>query len=192
MSVEYIFSCAVLCRNFGRVMSMIQQGFDVHYRDDYALRRAAEYGDITAVLFLIEHGGNIHARNDSALCWAVQNGHMAIVEILLEKGANISNDIIYYAASGGCVDMLRMFRMRNISLDNDDAICAAVEEGHINALKYLVKHGANIHARNDWPERYARKHKMTSIIEYIDSLNSGSWFSSMYKKIDSVLTIKTP
>ena len=53
------------------------------------LRLACENGDLFAVKKCIDQGANIHARNDSALIWAAGGGHLDIVKYLIKHGANI-------------------------------------------------------------------------------------------------------
>jgi ankyrin repeat protein len=53
--------------NLINVKSLIEQGADIHAKDDYAFRNSAasEYLDI--VKYLLEQGSDIHADNDCAL-----------------------------------------------------------------------------------------------------------------------------
>jgi len=39
---------------------------------------------------LIENGANIHARNDQALSFAISFGYLEVVKYLVENGANIN------------------------------------------------------------------------------------------------------
>lgn len=63
---------------------LLEKGANVHARNDYALRRAAENEHLEVVELLIGKGADIHAYDDYALRWAAENGHLEVVE-LLEK-----------------------------------------------------------------------------------------------------------
>jgi ankyrin repeat protein len=41
------------------------------------------------VKYLVEQGGDIHAREDYPLRWASENGHLEVVEYLKEQGGKI-------------------------------------------------------------------------------------------------------
>jgi hypothetical protein len=70
------------------IHTAISQGADIHWENDYALRRAAEFGFVATTKLLVESGADIHIINDYPLRLAVQNNHFEIVKFLLEKGAN--------------------------------------------------------------------------------------------------------
>ena len=68
---------------------LIENGADVHARDDYAIRYSAKNGHIEVVKYLIDNGADIHACNDFALRYSAANGHLEVVKYLIENGADV-------------------------------------------------------------------------------------------------------
>jgi len=68
---------------------LLNNGYDVHADNDWALRWASNNGHIGVVKVLLEAGANVHAEDDGALRWASRDGHLEVVKVLLEAGANI-------------------------------------------------------------------------------------------------------
>jgi ankyrin repeat protein len=67
---------------FTGVKLALQQGANIHYNDDYALRLAAYNGHADVVKVLLDAGANVHANNDGALGWAAYYGHADVVKLL--------------------------------------------------------------------------------------------------------------
>lgn len=198
MNVTKLFDLAILNRDFGTVMHLVLNGQDVHYRDDYALRRAAEYGDMTAVLFLLEQDANIYARNHSAICWAAQNGHTEIVKYLLENYYSgqindIPRNIILYAIDSGSIEMIRIFRKASFEICTKDSMIYAItfpvgiikyilRYGTVNDLKYFE--GLVEKFRADYEGNKSRKcivHE--EILEWIYLQKRMSWFSHIFSGV---------
>lgn len=143
------FNNAVLRRDFGTVMKLVLNGFPAGQRNDYALRRAAEYGDVTACMFLVEHGADPRARNDSALCWAAQNGHTEVVRYLLTKipdPSTINEAIMIYAIESKKVEMIRILRLAGLSICSENIIDAAIKT-NLEVIKYVLKYGTKDHTK---------------------------------------------
>jgi ankyrin repeat protein len=90
---------------------------------DFALRTAAEDGDIGSVKALLAAGADVHAMRDSALWLAAENGHTGIVEALLDAGADV------HAVE-------------------DAALRRAAANGHTETVWTLLEAGADVQARN--------------------------------------------
>jgi ankyrin repeat protein len=75
------------------VKYLVENGADIHARDDLALRISAENGHKKIVEYLTENGADIHARDDQALRLAAQNGHKEVAEYLTENGADILGSV---------------------------------------------------------------------------------------------------
>lgn len=143
------FNNAVLRRDFGTVMKLVLNGFPAGHRNDYALRRAAEYGDVTACMFLVEHGADPRARNDSALCWAAQNGHTEVIRYLLTKipePSTINEAVIIYAIESKKVEVIRILRLAGLSICSENIIDAAVKT-NLEVIKYVLKYGTKDHTK---------------------------------------------
>ena len=67
----------------------LENGADVHVKDDDALRWSSYSGHYDVVKLLLDNGADVHANKDQALRWAANNGHYNIVKLLLDNGANV-------------------------------------------------------------------------------------------------------
>jgi len=123
---------------------LINEGADVHARNDYALRWAANKGHADTVAMLLDRGADVHAGNDCALRWAAGNGHADTVALLLDRGADIH-------------------------AGDDLALCYAAENGHTETVALLLDRGADIHARNDQALRWAAENGHTDIVELLET-----------------------
>ena len=73
---------AVGSGDLAKVKSLVENGTDVHYGNESALRYAGSYGQLEVVKYLVSKGADIHADNDDALIWARVNGYMEVVKYL--------------------------------------------------------------------------------------------------------------
>ena len=71
------------------VKYLVDNGADIHAKDDLVLQVAIENGHLEIVQYLVSKGVNIHVYYDLALQWAARNGHLDIVKYLVDQGANI-------------------------------------------------------------------------------------------------------
>ena len=55
----------------------------------------------------------------------------------------------------------------NIHANNDAALGTSAAAGHLSIVKYLVEHGANIHANNDYALRITTEHGHSEIATYL-------------------------
>ena len=97
---------------------LIQNGANIHVRNDYALRWSAGKGYLDVIKFLIENRADIHANDDSALKWSAERGHLDVVKFLIENGADIH-------------------------AENDYALTWSEENGYLDVANFLVENGAN-------------------------------------------------
>ena len=109
-----------------KVISLLDQGADIHANNDLALRLSAQNGHLAVVQFLLEHGANIHADNDLALRLSAKNGHLSVVQYLLDQGADIH-------------------------AENDGTLRLSAENRHLLVVQYLLKHSAKIGDMSSYP-----------------------------------------
>jgi len=69
--------------NLDMAKLLLDNGADVHARDDDALRYASLNGHTDIVKLLIDNGADIHACNDDALILASYYGHTEVVKLLM-------------------------------------------------------------------------------------------------------------
>ncbi len=80
--------------NLQKVKRYLDEGDDIHYDSDYALRWTAFYGHLEVVELLLDRGADIHADihadGDAAFRWSSEKGHVKVVKLLLDYGADKS------------------------------------------------------------------------------------------------------
>jgi len=113
--------------NLEIVKYLVENGVDIHYKNDKALRKSAREGHIEIFKYLVENGADIHADNDYAFSWSVVNGESRLVKYLIEKGVDI-----HY--------------------DNDYALRISAEYGRFKLVRYLLENGADINVIEDIDE----------------------------------------
>ena len=105
----------------------LDNGFDIHYCNDLALRCAKKNGQTEVVIFLLENGANIYALDDdSALRYSSLRGDIKTINYLLQKGS-CSHEAKVYATYNailcGYDEIVALFLEDDISpLENDGAI----------------------------------------------------------------------
>lgn len=132
----------------------IDNGVDIHYRDDKILTYACKSGSIDIVKYLVEKGCDVRADKDDPLIVSSDLGYKEIVKYLVEKGADVR-------------------------ASSDSALRLACIRGHLDVVKYLVErpdckvckerccHGAKITAVNDQPILRSIQYKHFEIVKYL-------------------------
>ncbi|KAJ7812188.1 ankyrin repeat-containing domain protein, partial [Mycena olivaceomarginata] len=114
-------------RRLGLVRLLIENGADVHRRNDAALRAASKAGHTDVVRMLLSNGASINAASKeggTALLAASSNGRTDVVRLMLENGADVNT-----------VDH---------SCEGLSALQAASGNGHIDAVHLLLENGADV------------------------------------------------
>ena len=91
-------------------------------------------GHMNVATYLVEHGANIHLQDedgDTCLHFAAQRGHVEVVSQLLAVGAKENPDYVNARDNSGITPLMR-----------------TCSDGHMNAVTYLVEHGAKINLLN--------------------------------------------
>ena len=150
------------------VKDALDEGVDIHYFHDIALRIAAEKGHIDIVKLLIDKGANIHACSEEALRNAIEYGHSKIVKLLIDKGADVHNDRVddlyldYFGTEA--YDVLQRHLLKQQDKSNEsvrDQMTPKSEEDIINSLKHLsVTQKFELGIEKDvlWLIKYALEH----------------------------------
>ena len=117
-----------LVQDVETIKLLLDNGADVHARDDYALRRASGKGYTEIVKLLLDRGADVDAYDGCALRWASEKRHTEIVKMLLDKGADVRNNA---------------------------ALRRASDKGHTEIVKLLLDNGADVHALDNLALRWA-------------------------------------
>ena len=143
----------------------IRRGLDVNFADETGttmLMLAARSGNFDSVDILIKAGARVYPNNvfgDSALLIASYGGHEKIVDILLSKGASIGANPkgwtpLHYAAFAGHPNIAKKFIKPGVNIDRTTdngltALMVASMNGHIEMVKILLSHKADIQLRDE-------------------------------------------
>jgi hypothetical protein len=71
------------------VKKLLDEGADIHARDDGALYLASTYGHHEVVKLLLDRGANIHVMDNNTWYWASRNDHFEVMKLLLDRGATV-------------------------------------------------------------------------------------------------------
>ena len=137
------------------------------------------------VKYLLEHRANVNKKNnndETSLIIACKQGHITIVKYLVENGADVNKEmnndrILLYHNFSTCksgfvirysLDSFVGYYKKYIVKRGFTPLFYVCEKGHIDIVKYLVEHGANINKedKNDWtPLFWACKEGHKDIVE---------------------------
>jgi ankyrin repeat protein len=119
-------------------------------RDEIALFKALEAGDIDGVRAYIRNGRDVNIKNNdknTPLHIALENNYDAIVKLLLEEGAdihtrdNFDNSPILLAAANGDLEFVKE---DTASVLNEIVFFKALEAGDIDAVRTYIRNGGNV------------------------------------------------
>ncbi len=136
------------------VRAALEAGADVHIHDDAAVRFAAGNGHLDTVRYLIDKG-NAHAcaLGNDAFFRALDADHLHVAEYLIERGVVNVRDVVEVN--------------RKLVDDGYSALRWVSEKGSCAAVRMLVKHGANMRARDDMILRLAAHCGHLDVVEYL-------------------------
>jgi ankyrin repeat protein len=198
---ELYLKCAVEEGDAEAVKLCLEQGAKVNcqFKDDEytplhtACSSGTNTGSMEVLNLLLEKGADGNACNkwsETPLLIAANNGHRAAVEALLKHGADPSLcseagwSALTFAAHKGYEDivvlLLRAGAPVNSLVSEDSSTplhkaCAGSKAGHLEAVKFLLAGGADVHALNKWRETpllTAANHGQAGAVEAL--LNSGA------------------
>jgi len=125
------------------------------FSDNTGLVKAAEAGDIAAVLRYLERGKSVESRDQkgkTALIAASQHGHTDIVKLLLDKEASVNarttsgSTAFYYAAQNHHMDALKLLHARGadvntINRNGFSPLSVAVTNRDEEVVRQLLSYG---------------------------------------------------
>jgi ankyrin repeat protein len=138
------------------VKALLQRGADVTARDEdraTALMHAAGDADLPVMKLLLGEGADVNATSKSgatALVWALHD--VEKVKLLLNHGARDMDAALLDAADiPGATPVLKLLVEHGANLNYSKSgftvLMAASRAGNLNAVRYLIDHGADVRAR---------------------------------------------
>lgn len=173
-----------------QLSTLLARGIDpdtVDAQGNSLLILAAREGYADTVASLLQYRPKLGWRNlagDSALMLAVLKGHEKVVDLLLEAGAPLEHDgwaPLHYAAFEGRLAILDKLLARGAKIDaltpnRATALMLAARNGHIDAVRRLLRAGADTALKNDrglTAAAWARTQGNTDIAELIERAGRG-------------------
>jgi len=113
-----------------------------------ALRLASREGRLDDIKRLITAGVDVHDKNEKALRWAFKNHYLSIFTYLVESGNNFNSPT-------------------GPRIWDEYFLRISCREGRIDFIKYLLVHGADVHARDNDAFRWALRGNHKEIMNYL-------------------------
>jgi ankyrin repeat protein len=110
---------AIEFNNKELVEFFLDNGVNIHYRNDVAIITAAEVGNLDILLYLIDKGADIHVNRDDIMHAAVYGNNIEVIRTLLNMGVSVMphySRIMYDAIKQSPIDIIRLL------LDNSGVI----------------------------------------------------------------------
>ena len=82
---------------------------------------------------------------------------------------NLEQQLILASKDGYLENVKKMIKYgANVHVDDDKALRYAVENGHLEVVKYLVEEcGANVHSKKNYAIRTAIKKRRLDVVKYL-------------------------
>ena len=114
-----------------------------------------------------------YKNTDKLLRKAIKNRVLSLVIYSIKEGANIYRDDykapLIIASQIGNLDAVKYLVEQgvNIHVNDDDAVAIASLGGHLDVVKYLVEHGADIHIEDEYALRWASRNGHLDVVKYL-------------------------
>ena len=187
--ISFLMNAATLTSQSAIIQYVVGKGANTNIVDEEGytpLMRLSFLGNLSDVKFLVESGANINyvpKKGMTALCCACLSNHIECVKYLIEKGAHVCKDLeskehlpIFSATIADNPEIIDLLIQNGAQINAHSynkrlPIHTAARYGKLNALKYLVEHGADID--NNWmvmgqtPLFFAISNNNLDCVEYL-------------------------
>jgi len=123
------------------IRTLLDDGANIHYNDDYPLIVAIQNKNIKAVKALLDYGLNFKNVDKRFMFLAISNGAYSIFKLLLKSSEDINNKqlINFIISKDSLESFLILNNNLNIHMDNDYIIKLAVVKDSWNILNFILK-----------------------------------------------------
>ena len=132
---------SIKTENLELLQYLIENNFLTNYG---ALINASHIGVLGVVKYLVNNGANIHTKNDEVLRWASINGNKNVVEYLVDNGAdvNVADDYaLRYASANGHLEVVKYLvdHGANVNARDNESLRLASKNGHKDVVTFLTE-----------------------------------------------------
>jgi ankyrin repeat protein len=183
-NLNYKLIDAVKRGDLTQVKLFVENGANINYAKNIALRYSAENGYLEIVKYIIECGINIHTEMAEALQYSARNGHLNIVKYLVEQGADIHTDnkVLIWSIYGGSLSVVKYLvdHGADINTDKESPLMSSAINGHIEIIKYLIFQ-CNIIIKEDTLKFF----KYNNFVEVLNIINVKNLVIALEKKLNN-------
>lgn len=125
---------------------LVENGVNIHTRNDWAFRYCAKRNDFFLMKFLIEQGANIRADENYALRHASTTNNFRIVKLLLENGADpncLSVDDLYQIVQNMDYQTIKLLSDNGVDFSSINHYEISDEDNLKDAVKILIEKGVD-------------------------------------------------
>jgi len=140
------------------------------YTTSSLLTQNVKEGHLDIVKYVHEYGADINVNRNEAMYLASKYGHLDIVKYLNECGLthNFSMLIAYWTGHLDIVTYLVECNDRDVTSHNNILVQIAADNGDLEMIKYLFKHGAYIPPNNTWTARLAEQRGYSDVVKFLN------------------------
>ena len=102
--------------------------------------------------------------------FSIKINNLGLLQYLIENNFISKDDALIYASSKGHLEVVKYLvdHGANVNAQDDYALRSAARNGHLDVIKYLVGHGANVNAQDDGALIWASLKGYTDIVNFLE------------------------
>ena len=149
-----------------KVKKLVENGANIHFNNDYALRMAAGGGHTEIVSYLCDHGANITACVGNAQFACYMDNAGAMPELLINEENSGRMSAFWHAAVNNRVDTLRFLlnRTKVRWRELDILLLEACQRNFLQTVRILTEYGASVSAYEYAAVVYACKNNNAELL----------------------------
>lgn len=167
------------------VIQLLKDGANVHANNDAALHSAAFEGFYEVVVTLVNNGADINSSN--ALLQSATQGHYKIVIFLINRGVDVNTidnyggTALLYSSIRGHLDVMKILLNNKafIHMDESDAFTAAIKNQQYEAVKLLIKYGADVEVTDEEALQYTIAYAPMYLVKKIIPIDDNTLCTSL-------------